>query len=305
MDIVVHHSISDLYKTLDLPFDNEIDFTILSIPDIHHQIPFKSPVLRADYYSFILTKDGSGVYYLDDNAFPFNSRTIYFTNPGHIKSYELHTSNEAFIIILTDSFLREYVHLEVYDEFPFLLAEIVPPKTLSKEKFIEFEILYKQIFDEYQKTSQFTNKILGNLFSVLLLKIKENFWLDYNPLSEGKRSSQIVKSFKQLLEEEFGKMVMDDSTARRPQVKDFATKLHLHPNYLNTVIRSKTGKTINDWITKRTLSTAKYLLNNTSLSSKAIAYKLGFSEPTHFNRFFKKHLNVTPTSFRKSQTSKR
>ena len=101
MEIIVHHKISDLYKTLNLHFENETDFTIMSIPDIHAQIPFKSPMLRADYFSFILTIDGSGIYYLDDNKFPFDSETIYFTNPGHIKSYELNESKDAYIITLT------------------------------------------------------------------------------------------------------------------------------------------------------------------------------------------------------------
>ena len=151
MEIIVHHKISDLYKTLSLPFDQEIDFTILSIPDIHPQIPFKSPILRADYFSFILTKDGSGIYYLDDNKFPFSSSTIYFTNPGHIKSYELKEANDAYIIILTEDFLRENVHSEIFEEFPFLLAEIVPPKELSQNDFEEFEILYMQILNEFEK----------------------------------------------------------------------------------------------------------------------------------------------------------
>jgi len=29
-----------------------------------------------------------------------------------------------------------------------------------------------------------------------------------------------------------------------------------------------------------------------------IAYMLGFSEPTHFNNFFKKHTQVSPLKFR-------
>jgi AraC family transcriptional activator of pobA len=29
-----------------------------------------------------------------------------------------------------------------------------------------------------------------------------------------------------------------------------------------------------------------------------IAYSLGFDEPTHFNNFFRKHLNTSPTKFR-------
>jgi len=303
MEIIVHHKISDLYKTLGLHFENEIDFTILSIPDIHPQIPFKSPVLRADYFSFIFTIDGSGIYYLDDNKFPFGSRTIYFTNPGHTKSYELIESKEAYIITLTENFLRENVHSEIFGEFPFLLAEIVPPKKLSQNDFEEFTILFKQIFDEFNKNSEYKNKILGNFFFVLLLKIKEKFWSDYNPIEEGNRNSQIVKSFKQLLESEFRKVMDIAQDGSKLQAQYFAERLNLHPNYLNSVIKSKTGRTVNDWISKRTLSVAKTLLMSTSYTSKEIAYKLGFSEPTHFSRFFKNHTQLSPGIFRKSNKS--
>jgi AraC-like DNA-binding protein len=303
MEIIVHHKISDLYKTLNLHYEKEIDFTILSIPDIHPQIPFKSPILRADYFSFILTKDGSGIYYLDDHKFPFDSKTIYFTNPGHIKSYELNESEDAYIIILTENFLRENVHSEIFGEFPFLLAEIVPPKKLSQSDLEEFTILYKQMLNEFNRDSEYKNKILGNLFLVLLLKIKEKFWSNYNPIDEGNRNSQIVKSFKQLLESVFKKIMENEQTDSKLQVQYFAERLNLHPNYLNSVIKSKTGRTVNDWISERTISAAKNLLMSTSYSSKEIAYRLGFSEPTHFSRFFKKQTQLSPGTYRKSNRS--
>lgn len=299
MEIIVHHSISDLYKTLGLHFDKEVSFTILSIPDIHPQIPFKSPKLRADYFSFILTKEGSGVYYLDDNKFPYYSGTFYFTNPGHLKSYELFETKAAYIITLTEKFLRENVHLQVYNEFPFLLAEIIPPFSLPEGVFEEFDLLYQQILNEFEKSSAYKNKILGNLFTVLLLKIKENFWSNYNPIEEGKRSSQIVRSFHQLLESKFNEVLESKLTDSKLQALDIAESLHIHPNYLNAVIKSKTGKTVKDWISGRTLAIAKYFLLNTDLSSKEIAYKLGFSQPTHFSRFFKKYKKLSPAEFKK------
>lgn len=297
--MVIHHNIADLYRTLGLFFEQEIEFTILSVPDIHPQIPFKSPVLKADYFSFILTKNGSGIYYLDDYKFDFGPGTFYFTNPGHIKSYELKESKEAYIITLSEMFLRESVHPEIYEEFPFLLAEKAPPKKLAPNDFEEFDALYHQILNEFNKNSTYKYKILGNLFMVLLLKIKENFWSDYDPMEEGKRDSQIVKSFKRLLESEFRKVLGNEETEVRLQVQDFAQKMNFHPNYLNSVIKSKTGRTVNDWISKRSLSIAKLLLTNTSFSTKEIAYKLGFSEPTHFSRFFKNHTQLTPSYFRK------
>jgi len=144
---------------------------------------------------------------------------------------------------------------------------------------------------------------LGNLFVVLLLKLKEEFWFEYNPITEGSGNSQIVKSFKQILESEFRKVAENRHSEFRLQVRDFAERLNLHPNYLNSVIKSKTGRTVNEWIMKRTLSTAKDLLRNTSLSVKEIAFRLGYSEPTHFNRFFKKYRNTTPGAYRKSVQS--
>ena len=298
--MIIHHKISDLYKTLGLPFEQEIDFAILSVPDIHPEIPFKAPILKANYFSFILTKEGSGIYFLDENRFPFDSGTFYFTNPGHIKSYELKESKEAYIITLSEKFLRENVHTSIYEEFPFLLAEKAPPIKLAQIDFEEFETLYHQILNEFNGDSRFKNKILGSLFMVLLLKMKEKFWSDYNPILEGKRDSQIVKTFKRLLESQFKEVLENEQTEAKLQVQDFAQRLNLHPNYLNSVIKSKTGRTVNDWISMRTLSVAKSLLVGPTLSTKEIAYKLGFSEPTHFSRFFKKHTHLTPNSFRKT-----
>ena len=299
MELIVHHKISDLYKSLNLPIEQEMDFTIHFLPAIHSKTPFKSPVFRADYFSFVFIKEGSGNYTIDDKTFSFASQTIYFTNPGHIKSFEIENSKDAYIITLTESFLRENVHPDIFGEFPFLLAETVPPKKMLQNDFSEFEILYKQIFNEFKIKSEYKNKILGNLFVVLLLKIKEKFWLSYNPIEEGDRNSQIVKSFKILLEREFKKATSTGMNITI-QVQDYANELNLHPNYLNSVIKSKTGRTVNDWISKRTLSVAKSLLKNTTYSSKEIAYKLGFSEPTHFSRFFKKHTQLSPNTFRKS-----
>ena len=300
MEILVHHNISDLYKSLNLPLDQEIDFTIHFKPDILKQVPFKSPLFRADYFCFVFVKKGSGFYTIDEHRFPFGSRTVYFTNPGHIKSYEIKELKDAYMITLTENFLKENIHSEIFDEFPFLLAEIVPPKILPEDKYREFEVLYKQIFEEHGKNSVYKNKILGNLFVVLLLKLKEEFWLNYNPIREGSRNSQIVRSFKILLESEFRKAMGKQQNEDKLQAQHFAEKMNLHPNYLNSVIKSKTGQTINEWIGTRTLSAAKSLLKNTALSVKEISYRLGYGEPTHFNRFFKKHENLTPLEYRKS-----
>ena len=298
MSIITHHNISDLYKSLDLPIIQELDFTIHFLPDIHPIVPFKSPVFRSEYFSFLFIKDSKGRYTTDDNVFNFKPYTIFFTNPGHVKSFEIEESKNAFLITFTESFLRENVHPDIFEEFPFLLTEIVPPMTMNEKEYKEFEDIYIQLYREFNKSSCYKKQILGNLFVVLLLKIKEKFWLSYNPIEEGDRNSQITKSFKQLLEKKFTSLTVRDKEYNY-RVLDYARDLNLHPNYLNDVIKSKTGKTVNQWICERMVSIAKVMLKNTKLSLKEIGYRLGYSDPTHFSRFFKKNTQLSPGNYRK------
>lgn len=299
--IIFYETLQDSYKAFGLPvapIDATGDFNIHNLVDIHKDLPYKSLPFRANYFSFVFVKDGVGSYTTDDQVFPTEPGTIYFTNPGHIKAFEHFKINDVCIITLSESFLKENVHPDIFDEFPFLLAETVPPRTLNPETFAEFETLYKQILRESRANSRYKYKIIGNLFVVLLLKIKEYFWNEYNPIYEGNRSSQIVKTFKRTLEKHYRDLADGKATALY-QAQDYAREQSLHPNYLSNVIKSKTGKSISTWITDKTIAEAKSLLKNSSNSISQIAYQLGFAESTNFSNYFKKHTNLSPALYRK------
>ena len=132
----------------------------------------------------------------------------------------------------------------------------------------------------------------------MLLKVKEYFWHDYNPIYEGNRSSQIVKSFKKSLEDYYRDLVSGKAEIMF-RVQDYAAAQNLHPNYLSNVVKTKTGKSISAWIADKTIAEAKSLLQNSTSSIKEIAFLLGFPEANHFSNYFKKHVGVTPVAYRK------
>jgi len=278
--------------------DEKTQFTIHNLKDIHHELPYVSKVFRPNFFSFVFVKDAFGKYTTDDLTFDTVPGTIYFTNPGHHKSYIWHKINSAYLITLSETYLKENVHPDIFEEFPFLLAETVQPRVLSPEAFAEFEQLYMQIKKEYLSNSPYRNRLIGNLFVVLLLKIKEYFWKDYNPIYEGNRSSQIVKEFKRMLEKHY-RDLSNGLVDYAYRVQDYADAQSLHPNYLSNVIKIKTGKAIGTWISEKTIAEAKALLQNSSTSIKEIAFRLGFSEANHFSNYFKKHTETTPVLYRK------
>jgi AraC family transcriptional regulator, transcriptional activator of pobA len=294
-------TLQELYARMNLPLEgleSKSGFTIHYLQETFKELPFTSIGYRPNYFSFLFVKDARGKYTVDEMTFPTEPGTVYFTNPGNFRVFEWNAINDACLITFDEPYLKKFVHHDVYKDFSFLLTEIVQPRVLESALFNGLEVLYRQIYQEHRGESIYKDKIIGGLVVVLLLKIKECFWHDYNPIYEGNRSSQIVKSFKRSLEAHYRDLVAGKADVVF-RLQDYAAAQHLHPNYLTTVIKTKTGKPISAWIAEKTIAEAKSLLQNSASSIKEIASLLGFTEANHFSNYFKKHSGVTPVAYRK------
>lgn len=294
-------TLHELYRQLGLgtdPLEGETGFTVHFLEDTFKDLPFRSEPFRPNYFSFLFIKSALGQYTIDDRVFEVTSNTVYFTNPGNYRVFEWDRLEHTCLITFGEGFLKEYVHDEVYRDFSFLLTEVVAPRVLARDQFAQLEELYGQIYKEYKRNSPYRNKIVGALMIALLLKLREYFFQDYNPIYEGNRSSQIVKNFKLDIERHF-RALISGKTNTQLRVQDYADMQSLHVNYLSSVISSKTGKTIVSWIADKTITEAKVMLQNEALSIKEIAGRLGFLETPHFSNYFKKHASVSPAEYRR------
>jgi len=299
---LIPQTLYELYESLGLPLDlldPRDTFTIHNVRDLlRGELPYTSPSYRPNFFNFLFVKDARGRYTIDEMAFDLEPGTIYFTNPGVYRTFGWKEIGEAWLITFNESFLKENVHPDIYSEFPFLLTETIRPLRLEAAAFSEFERLYMLIYAEQGGNSPYKNKIVGSLFVVMLLKIKARFWADYNPISEGNRGSEIVKSFKRDLEKNFRDLVHGKAD-KVLRASEYAALQSLHPSYLNNVIKSKTGKPITVWIAEKTVSEAKSLLGQPAVAIKEVAYTLGFGESTHFSAFFKKQTGCSPADYRR------
>jgi AraC family transcriptional regulator, transcriptional activator of pobA len=300
-ELLIFDQALNLYKHLGLPgdcIDDSIEFSILNRGNFPIEVPYTSPTYRANFYSFVFIKNSKGSCSSDDHRFKLQPGTVFFNNPGHIKQFSLNEVKELYLLTMSEAFLKQNVHASIFEEFPFLLAESVPPRVLNPDQFSEFEQLYLQIQKVYTSGSPYRSKLIGHLFVVLLLKIKESFRGDYDPVDNGNKSSQIVKTFKKDLETHYRQLVQDKAN-KVFRVQNYASLQSLHPNYLSNVIKTKTGKTVSSWIAEKTIAEAKSLLQNSSTPIKQIASLLGFTEATHFSNYFKKNTNTSPAYYRK------
>jgi hypothetical protein len=110
-------------------------------------VPFKSPLSRLNFFVFAFIKDGRGDYTTDEQNYKLQPRAVYFTNPGHFRSFNWQQIGDVYLFTLSESFLKENVYANIFDEFPLLLAETFPARVLNPEVFEEFDILYHQILN--------------------------------------------------------------------------------------------------------------------------------------------------------------
>ncbi len=81
--------------------------------------------------------------------------------------------------------------------------------------------------------------------------------------------------------------------------EELAHELAISQRQLYRKIKSITGTTVHELITKVKMNQAEELLKNSNLSISQIAYKVGFSEPSNFSRTFSKHFGCSPSQYLK------
>ena len=274
----------------DFSFCNLVD---LSVPDAF--IP--PTVYRTGFYSFLFVKAASGRYLLNQRGGEVSAGAICLGNPGDIIQLSFNEMKELYLLTVSESFLKENTHACIMQEYPFLQAEALPPMLPGEEAFAEFELFYKQIEMAGNSSSPLHKKHIGYLLLLILLKIKEKCCHDYTSAMTAGRQTDIVRSFRRMQQLHYHDLY-SGNVERFFTVKEYADALGLHPNYLNDIIRKKTGRSISKWIIDKTIAESKYLLDHSSLSIKEIAYRLGFAEASYFCRYFKRYTQLTAAMYR-------
>lgn len=83
-------------------------------------------------------------------------------------------------------------------------------------------------------------------------------------------------------------------------LKKIAEAVRINPFYLSHLFRKEMGISFLEYLTSVRISIAKKLLKQTNLSIIQICLEVGYQDPSHFAKIFRKKEGIRPTEYRKN-----
>ncbi|MDH4414756.1 MAG: helix-turn-helix domain-containing protein [Rhizobium sp.] len=103
--------------------------------------------------------------------------------------------------------------------------------------------------------------------------------------------------------EAFSSLLHREVRNQRP-ASFYANSLGITPTHLNRVLKAKTGFGTQELVARRLIEESQRELLFTPGSIKEIAFRLGFSDPAYFSRFFSRQTGMTPGNWRAEEQSR-
>lgn len=168
------------------------------------------------------------------------------------------------------------------------------PIFLDERESRSFALLVEVFRDEFDNRDNIQGEMLRVLLKRLIIKLTRLVKAQSEAGTLTVAELDTVRQFNLLVENNFKKL---------HQVQEYATLMFKSPKTLSNLFSKHSDKTPVQVIADRLFLESKRLILYTDKSAGEIGFELGFAEPAHFSRFFKKMAGVAPTAFRRGAVS--
>lgn len=258
---------------LNKKIDDEMNLKVSKMkPVIKPSLPHK----HDGYHELIFLSKGSGIHNIDDTNYEVLSPTGFFLKNGQVHYWDFSFIPEGYVILFKEKVLAPY------------------PKTLSLMFNLSIKFNVSENPDIFLLLNQFYNEfksgansiILSAYLNLILLKTlaSKTTSTDYN--------SSLITDYYHF------KTLLNDNFIELKQVKDYSGLMNISTYKLNEICTKIARRSAVSIIKERLVVEAKNLISFTSLNIAEIAYKLNFSDPSNFIKFFKTQTNLTPLEYR-------
>lgn len=245
------------------------------------EVSMKSYAHRDDYYIMVLLAEGEAAVEIDFELKRLKCGDLLIVSPWqvHNRPAEETWMADGWMLAISPEMLTE-PEAKAIDEYAVSTSLFHPDKDTASEIAVLCGMMERN-----RGKSNISVALASAVKSIVLASVASG------EESAPGRYRAITLRFKKLLD-------LHLTEEKRP--KTYASMLHISEVYLNEAVKGSTGISAGAYIRQRAMVQARRQLAYTSLSSKEIAYALGYEDYAWFSKLFKKYAGVSPSDYRKN-----
>ena len=279
--------IDDALPKFDLPVDFVTDDSITG--DILNQYGRFPCHIKAGV--FVLCTRGTVRATINLSEYTITHNDFVTVLPGSfIQIHEVSSDTRVCFAGFSSEFISRVSYVETYLDFlPMILDN--PIMALQEEVAQLYRNAFSLLIRAYSLPNTLDNKeILMSIFTIFFQGVGE-LYKRCKPTTNVpiKREHELYRQFIQLLMTHY---------TQEHEVSFYAKKCGVTPAHFSGAIRKASGHSPLAIITGIIIMNAKAQLKSTRLPVKEIAFSLGFNNLSFFNKYFRKHVEMTPQEYR-------
>lgn len=265
----------------------------LLLSDQINKAPMPSEPRKTNFILIGLCNKGKISYRMDTEELVVHAGELLVVSERHvIDGYKCSDDMEGLCIMMSVNFFHEIIK-SVHDVSSlFVFARMQPVMKLEADEiatFTEyFQFIKQKISDNH---NHFRKDLIRTLMLAMFYDVGNVIYRVKNFDESLLRSEKVFTRFLKMVEE---------NCKRERRVSWYAQQLNITPKYLSTAVKRISGRTAVEWIENYVTMELRVLLKNSTKSIKEITEELNFPNQSFLGKYFKEHVGMTPSAYRKS-----
>ena len=275
------------------PEGKSIDNDLILFEDIT-KVPLPNSPSRMKALFLALCTSGHAQYTVDTKMHEVSAGDVIIISEEQVVAdYKLSDDCKGIALIMSYNFFQNIVS-GIHELSPlFLFARTHPVFHLDDNQTKALENDIEHIKEKIADVGhRFRRELVVTMLKALIIDMS-NIIYQFQQVGDEMqtRAEVIFRDFIQAVEKNY-------RTERR--VSWYAQQLCITSKYLSETVRTVSRRTPSDWIDSYVTRELRVMLRNSTMSIKQIADELNFANQSFLGKYFKEHVGMSPSQFRKS-----
>ena len=245
-------------------------------------------------YEVHVVSDGAASLKTEQGSIPLKKGETLIIPPGfvHERLSYINGIKTSFSFMLRKSEANS--QMDIYSHIKSVLSEIKEPQIINAGS--RHSDYLERIFFEYYSKRFFSNDRMLSFFRLLITDIISDL---EGLIGQAAENDGTIQTDSYMLVSAAMEEYVTSRFNHSPSLEELAKIIHLGPRQASRVFSQCYGISFSEYIKRRRLDSAKYLLVNTDKSFGTIATESGYHSYNGFYKILKSSVGVSPEEYRK------